>query len=267
MYLSRLFLNPRSLEVCRDLGDCHEFHRTILKAFPTVASPNKPADKNGVDPKKGARAALGVLHRLEPIPKTNTFRLLVQSLSKPNWNKLPPTYLLDTRGDPVNPDIKDVSDSYKHIVPGMLLAFRLCANPTRRTKFVTRKTGERESIENPKGHRAIICGDAALLQWLKHKGDIGGFEMLSGVVNGDAQNNARELWDAWAVQVGVVRGRQTHNSLAPQEMITHKLTFRRVMFDGRLRVTDRDRFLGTLQRGIGSGKAYGFGLLSIAPAR
>jgi len=39
-----------------------------------------------------------------------------------------------------------------------------------------------------------------------------------------------------------------------------------VLFEGRLRVTDRDLFLETMKKGIGSGKAYGFELLSIAKA-
>jgi CRISPR system Cascade subunit CasE len=41
--------------------------------------------------------------------------------------------------------------------------------------------------------------------------------------------------------------------------------FGSVMFDGLLRVSDPDVFRLTLQKGVGSGKAYGFGLLSIAP--
>lgn len=45
------------------------------------------------------------------------------------------------------------------------------------------------------------------------------------------------------------------------------LTFGAVLFEGVLRVTDAAAFRAALERGIGSGKAYGFGLLSVAPAR
>ena len=41
--------------------------------------------------------------------------------------------------------------------------------------------------------------------------------------------------------------------------------FRGVVFDGHLRVTDERAFKAALANGIGSGKAYGFGLMSIAP--
>ena len=42
------------------------------------------------------------------------------------------------------------------------------------------------------------------------------------------------------------------------------LRFGAVLFNGRLEVTDAERFQQTLATGIGSGKAFGFGLLSIA---
>jgi CRISPR system Cascade subunit CasE len=40
-----------------------------------------------------------------------------------------------------------------------------------------------------------------------------------------------------------------------------------VLFEGELRVVDADRFRQTLVEGIGPGKAYGCGLLSIGPIR
>jgi CRISPR system Cascade subunit CasE len=44
------------------------------------------------------------------------------------------------------------------------------------------------------------------------------------------------------------------------------LSFAGVTFQGRLRIIDRQRFLQALAQGVGPGKAYGFGLFSIAPA-
>jgi len=44
------------------------------------------------------------------------------------------------------------------------------------------------------------------------------------------------------------------------------MTFGSVLFEGRLTIDDVEKFRETLAIGIGSGKAYGFGLLSIAPA-
>jgi hypothetical protein len=44
----------------------------------------------------------------------------------------------------------------------------------------------------------------------------------------------------------------------------HSTTHLAVLFEGLLRVTDKDAFLETLTHGIGPAKAFGFGLLSVA---
>lgn len=46
-----------------------------------------------------------------------------------------------------------------------------------------------------------------------------------------------------------------------------RMEFLAVRFDGVLRVLEPDRLLKALARGIGSAKAFGFGLLSLAPVR
>ncbi len=266
MYLSRLLLNPRSLEVCRDLGDINELHRTILKAFPDLQlklGQTKPTR----DKQQSAREEFGVLHRLEPVHNSNVNRLLVQSKEKPNWTLLPHDYFYNTGGRPTNPAVKDVDDAFHCIKPGMELSFRLCANPTRRTKYVVKVTGERTKIDNPHGHRVVICGEKNLLQWLNEKGKAGGFRLLSARINGNSLDADPEVWGAWAKQVGVLRGWRPSTTASNPTQQTNRLTLKRVMFEGRLRVTDDVRFLGILCKGIGSGKAYGCGLLSVAPSR
>jgi CRISPR system Cascade subunit CasE len=44
----------------------------------------------------------------------------------------------------------------------------------------------------------------------------------------------------------------------------HRMTFQSVRFEGLLTVIDPERFCQTLAAGIGSAKAFGFGLLSVA---
>ena len=46
-----------------------------------------------------------------------------------------------------------------------------------------------------------------------------------------------------------------------------RVNLRRVQFDGMLRVTDRDALSETLVKGIGRGKAYGMGLLTLTKAQ
>ncbi len=47
---------------------------------------------------------------------------------------------------------------------------------------------------------------------------------------------------------------------------THDLTLIAVRFDGVLQITDLTTFNRTLEQGVGSGKGFGFGLLSVAPS-
>lgn len=75
MYLSRLVLNPRSRAVRHDLADCHELHRTIMRAFPS-----EPGDNGSV------RAQFGVLYRVESLREMPA--VLVQSQENPNWSVL-----------------------------------------------------------------------------------------------------------------------------------------------------------------------------------
>ena len=234
MYLSRLMLNPTHRQVQHDLADCHELHRTVMSAFPNIES-----DKND------ARAALCVLYRVDTSDRTGRINLLVQSGERPDWSHLPRAYLIDSGSRSENPAIKDISVSYQQIGPGTPLVFRLRANPTKRVS--ARSTTERSGAH---GKRVDLRSEAEQLAWLARKGDEGGFNVIAVQAHPDVSN-------ARVIPGGQVHGRHQHG----------RLTFGSVIFEGSLRVTDPDRFLRTLATGIGSGKAYGFGLLSIASPR
>ena len=110
MYLSRLILSVRSRDVRRDLANCHELHRTILRGFPGLpAEPGANGD---------ARARLGVLFRVESHPRTGATSVLVQSSVEPDWSHLPSGYLLETGGAPPNPERKSVDAAYASIGAG-----------------------------------------------------------------------------------------------------------------------------------------------------
>src|SRR5690606_4567777 len=92
------------------------------------------------------------------------------------------------------------------------------------------------------------------LAWLERKALAHGFRTLrsrasSGVPNARALSGAR------------VTG--CRPDVSNPERRT--MTFGSVLFEGVLRVTDKALFRQALERGIGPGKAYGFGLLTIAP--
>jgi len=225
MYLSRLVLNYRDRAVRRDLADCQQMHRTIMSAFGEVSSGNGP------------RSCLGVLYRIESARGRPAVWVLVQSVEEPDWSGFPPGYLMAV------PQCRRVDPVYSRIEAGMSFRFRLRANPTRKVDTKTRPDGRRRH-----GRRVVITAEEDLLAWLERKATAGGFEVLPCGSGG-----------------GIPDVRVQKESMMTRASSREKpLTFGSVVFEGRLRVTDRERFLQTLEQGIGTGKAYGFGLLSLA---
>jgi CRISPR system Cascade subunit CasE len=113
---------------------------------------------------------------------------------------------------------------------GMLLYFRLRTNP---------------SVKRD-GKRLGIIKEEEQATWLRRKARENGFEVLSLTV----------------IPEGIVR-----DSMADQTGARHKLSLLSTRFEGILRVTDSQAFRQALEKGIGSAKGLGFGLLSIAPVR
>jgi len=228
MYLSRLILNPRSRAVQRNLARLHDLHKTILSAFPVNL--DKEADR--------------VLFRLDQL-RTGELHLLVQSQIVPDWLHLQKDgYLLDC--DQENPAVKAIT---LPVQPRQQLAFRLRANPTKRLSAGKGNTGKRIGL--------YALDDQ--VKWLERKAADHGFAILS----------------VMPTQQQRVEGRipiKTNEPLVNNEENTdarkvHDAKFFSVQFDGILQVTDPVAFLTAVQAGIGSGKAFGFGLLSLAPVR
>ena len=59
LYLSQLWLNPRSREAWRDLADVQGLHRTLMRAFPDAVATRAVGYGTGDDAPGGARAAVG----------------------------------------------------------------------------------------------------------------------------------------------------------------------------------------------------------------
>lgn len=240
MYLTRLVLDQRSRTVRRDLSDCQALHRTIMRAFPRVET----ADN--------ARARFGVLHRVEAVSRSSDLVVLVQSRDRPNWSHLEPGYLRRTAAEGENPACASLDTLHASLAMGTLLRFRLRANPTR-------KVGTKSDTDGSKhnGRRVPYYSEADQLIWLSRKGSTGGF----GLPPFDERTGAPN------VRVGHGSNLTGHRAsvLSPIGAATNLLTFAAVQFEGYLRVTNVDVFRRTLLEGVGPGKAYGFGLLSIAP--
>lgn len=186
-----------------------------------------------IDPEKGARAYWGVLHRLEYERRSGRILLYVQSRVEPDWTFLPEGYLMDDGME--NPAVKAIDRAYASLSAGRVLRFRLRANPTRKIDTKSGPQGEKRN-----GRRVPLVTPDAQLDWLARKAEAHGFQLLQATV---AAAGASEL----------VHSHSTG------------MTFQGVLFEGRLVVRDADRFWEALENGIGPGKAYGYGLLSVGP--
>lgn len=243
LYLSQLLLNPRSPQVRGDLADCRALHSRVLHAFP---------DSSDIT---AAREHFGVLYRLERFH--GGARVLVQSRERPDWSRLPADYLRMPASDP-----KRLDHLYAHITSGQELRFRLRANPTKR--IPERATG----LRSPRfaGKRIEVRGETEQLRWLAGKAASAGFVLLHAHVLPKDVLGPSDRRGPIAPATDV----RTSDTAAKvvRYLPTRKidLAFGSVVFEGRLRVTDPAAFRAALESGIGSGKAFGFGLLSIAPA-
>lgn len=229
MYFSRLILNPRSRQVQSELANPYELHRTLLRAFPA----------NSVYSERSDGVSSGVLYRIDLLPPYNEFVLLVQSQMAPDWSFLVSD---DTNGylrlsDPFDEENPTVKARQLTFQPGQMLQFRLRANPTKRLS----------AARGDKGKRVGIYESQEQLAWLQRKVEKGGGRLLTAQSSRDEKIKLEG-----AVSHGEER---------------HKLELFSVQFDGILQVTDPAAFLTAIQAGIGSGKAFGFGLLSVAPVR
>lgn len=125
------------------------------------------------------------------------------------------------------PQHKQIDSIIGAVETGRTLVFRLRANPTKQIP-----TGQK----NPK--RVGLFGEDNQLEWLKRKAANGGFKV-------------------WPIRVAHEGSVKTKDGKS----------FESVLFDGVLKVTDAEKFIKTVEEGVGPGKAYGFGLLSLAPFR
>jgi CRISPR system Cascade subunit CasE len=228
LYLSHLRLALRNCAVQADLSDCYAMHRRLMLAFPNLG---------GIS---DARNQFGVLYRVEST--SGGLNLLIQSAAQPDWSRLPDGYLRDSITT-----IKRIDGLYASIAQGRRLLFRLRANPTRRIS-------DRDTTQDERwrGKRVELRREADQFKWLVDKGKRSGFMLLP----------VRAL--PGSDPIADVRATGTGDRVIGQNG-SHRLMFASVTFEGRLHVTDPAPFQQALWYGIGTGKAFGFGLLSIAP--
>lgn len=170
-----------------------------------------------------------MLFRIEPDRPQDEGRtvLLQSSIARPDLS-----FLEDSAGG-AQPYCHDW-DQPKEIDPsfqeGQKLAFRLLGNPTKEVE----------------GTRIALTNEEDYYGWLDRKAEMHGFDV--------AYVHPTPFW---------INGDQEDKDTYKKPEIPHFA----VRYDGLLRATHPDRLRETLASGIGPAKAFGFGLLTLAPPR
>lgn len=157
--------------------------------------------------------------------KEEAYRVMILSRSVPAKPDWCPTDCFGT---------KEIPDSF---FAHPRYRFSLLANPTKKLR-VNNADGSRKK----NGRRLPLTQREELVAWLQRKAEVGGFH-----VNPESLRT-------------VPRGREFFH----RDTRSHG-THTAVEFQGELVVTDRARFRAAAAAGIGSAKAFGFGLLVVAP--
>jgi CRISPR system Cascade subunit CasE len=220
-----------------------------------------------------ARDEFEVLFRLEVEQSTGKFLVIVQSLQQPDWSKLPADFL-DKHDIRTNPDVRSLDPLLKSLKQNDIVRFKFRANPVKRRL-------DRENKDRLNHKRVGIYKEQSQLQWLQEKfANQCGCEVLNSSGTKDISNllileNQRIIGfrpteftsEGVPSDVNLQEPSTTESPVRQNQSPKRKLSFFAVVFEGRLQITNIDKFKEALIKGIGHGKAYGFGLLSIAPLK
>jgi CRISPR system Cascade subunit CasE len=285
MYVSTLLINvgddpdrPRPGRLW--LRNLYRVHQRLCMAFPSA--PRKSADRDFLAPydpsdfpedryladgtpsevpadvlrqvhtKRNDKS--GFLFRIDPQPGGRVTIVVLSSLL-PNWDYafgLTPGRIDPRTGRPLGnagyllaAHPSEPRRLRVEIVPGALFRFALVANPVFRAR--ARSPGSDGKCIDAKwvGKRVPVTGDeSSLRNWLERRAVRAGFN----------------LKEVTLIHRGFVYVNRTREAAGGKRL-------RSARYEGTLEITDPEKFRAALSCGIGPAKAFGFGLLSIAPVK
>ncbi|MDS2172673.1 type I-E CRISPR-associated protein Cas6/Cse3/CasE [Nesterenkonia sp. CL21] len=224
-WFTTLSLNPRRRKTRQLLGSPQAMHAEVMGAFPPDAVTDSADGR--------------VLWRLDEAEGQQT--LYMVSPEKPDLSNV-----VERAGWETSPARSaDYEAFLNQLKRGQQWGFRLRANPV---KALPRSDG-------PRGKVIPHVTVPQQISWLLKKSDRWGFEIPGSGSEGAGGDGP---------QVAVTsRGDRRFRRADPATDTYGRVTLRQAQFDGVLTVTDVDRLRHSLVRGIGRGKAYGCGLLTL----
>lgn len=240
MYLTTLLLNPNLARVQRDLASCSAMHSRVLSVF----GPPEALSTGNTEAAPTLRERLDILYRVESdfIGKPV---LLIQSAEPPDTSLLPEGYLRPGLTGGSNLTALNIGPLLDHCNVDTILRFRLRANPTRKVP-----NDRRQGSASKHPARVFLKTPAERLQWLHRQAENAGFSLKYEEPN---------LWIGVEHPDGWQRG-FSKNDQGQHQQVQQK----GVIYEGLLQIENKDRFVAAVKKGIGPGKSYGFGLISLS---
>ena len=255
-YLTKIPINPRRRSSIRLLGNPHLIHGAVSAGFLT-----DPRDER-------------LLWRIDA-PDQLRPSLIVLSKTLPDY-----THIWKDYGWPETEAAKPVSKDYTPLLTrlevGQEYRFRLVANPVQHLRHPQKPTEAQQRRQRSwdsqtgtaaerkvRGHRVEHRTAAHQRNWLISKAASCGF--LIPEIEHDAHTILDQAPGTTAQtdhQVALIERRRLHFR---KRRDTEPIKIASATFEGRLRITDLEPFKQALLQGIGPAKAYGQGLLTLAP--
>ncbi|MEU5160140.1 type I-E CRISPR-associated protein Cas6/Cse3/CasE [Streptomyces sp. NPDC020875] len=237
MYLTQFRFNTGRPEARRLLGSPHLMHGAVNMAFPELP------DREGQGPR--------VLWRVDRGRPQDRPELFVVSPTRPDL-----THLVEQAGWPTLDTPGWNTFAYGEFLDalrkGDTWGFRLTANPVHNIRRPQDEKGART-------RRAPHVTPRHQLGWLIQRQQAAGF----AVVEKPVERRLTEHGDEYELIVRDYQPLQFRRAPAQRSVPDVRIT--RVTFDGRLTVTDPGLLRRTLTEGLGKAKAYGCGLMTLAP--
>lgn len=240
-YLSRIWINPRRAQSQRMLRDRHVLHAAVLAGLP-----RQPVTER-------------VLWRLDTA-QPHRPALLAVTRSRPSWEHLVEQAGWPGAAEPDDPQglVREYRPFLDRLTAGQQFAFRLTANPVRASRLpehpasagTERVAAEGASRSAILGHRTI----ESQLRWLAGRADRWGFAIPAAASSDAMGEPVDDVRVAGRERVSFRRSRGE----AP-------VTLEVVTYEGRLEVHDPAALREALLAGMGRAKAYGCGLMTLAP--
>ncbi|MGA5823150.1 type I-E CRISPR-associated protein Cas6/Cse3/CasE [Kitasatospora sp. NPDC094028] len=247
-YLSRVRINPLRAASRNLIANPRALHGAVLAGIPDTA----PGDR--------------ILWRLDADHPRRPV-LLVLTPSKPDW-----THIVEQAGWPdaegEHYAIRDYSPLLGQLAIGREFAFRLKASPVQNTSKPDKANPNRTKTAAELHHRSYRMPHrtaAQQLTWLLDRTTRWGFTIPEARTDTPAPGLESSAPDAPVQIAREVRITDRSRSTFTKPGTRTPVTLTTATFEGHLRITDPGLLQAALLGGIGPSKAYGCGLLTLAP--